>query len=269
MLIQRVITAVILVPLIILAIFRLSNEQLALVFTMITLIGAWEWSNLIELNYVFKKLAYVFLVGLLIFLIWEFAQTKFEIEIILLIASVWWLVVSLMLCFYKSSWLRSSGLSIILKISGFIVLVPAWLALVELHNHGVAMLMFFLIIIWVADISAYFFGKRFGKNKLAPELSPGKSREGVIGALFACVIVSIIGIQFFSVDKKAWIFFTILCVLTALISVVGDLFESLLKRKAGMKDSGKILPGHGGVLDRIDSITAAAPFYTLGLNWVI
>ena len=128
--------------------------------------------------------------------------------------------------------------------------------------------MFFFALIWVADIAAYFVGKRFGKNKLAPKLSPGKSREGVLGALLASVVMAIIGLQMFTFSKQASLYFIGLCVLTALISVVGDLYESLLKRNAGVKDSGTILPGHGGVLDRVDSITAAAPGYLLGLYWV-
>ena len=129
--------------------------------------------------------------------------------------------------------------------------------------------MFLLALVWVADITAYFVGKRFGKNKLAPLLSPGKSREGVIGALLASLVMAIIGLRIFTFDKQASMYFIGLCVLTALISVVGDLYESLLKRKAGAKDSGTILPGHGGVLDRIDSLTAAAPIYLLGLYWIL
>ena len=268
MLLQRIITALILAPLLILAIFKLSNSQLAIVLAAITLVGAWEWSNLIELSHTIKKIVYVGLIGITIFIFWKYAQGKYA-NVIYFVASLWWLLVLLMLAFYKSSWLHSTLLPKILMISVFIVLIPAWLALVKLHNFGISMLMFFLVIIWVADIAAYFVGKKFGKHKLAPELSPGKSREGVLGALLASLAVALVGTQIFSINKQVWFFFICLCVLTALISVVGDLYESLLKRKAGVKDSGKILPGHGGVLDRIDSITAAAPVYVLGLHWVV
>ena len=268
MLLQRIITALILAPLLILAIFKLSNSQLAIVLAIIALIGAWEWSNLIELSRTIKKILYVGLIGITIFIFWKYAQGKYE-NVIYFVASLWWLLVLLMLAFYKSSWLQSALLPKILMISGFIVLIPAWFALVKVHNYGIAMLIFFLVIIWVADIAAYFVGKKFGKHKLAPELSPGKSREGVLGALLASLVVALVGVQIFSINKQDWFFFICLCVLTALISVVGDLYESLLKRKAGVKDSGKILPGHGGVLDRIDSITAAAPVYVLGLHWIV
>ncbi len=268
MLKQRVITAIILGSIIVFAIFKLSNVYVAIIFAAITLIGAWEWSTLIGLRALMKKFLYAGLVGLLVLAIWFFIQPAQE-KLILLVASLWWACVVILLALYRSDWLQSSRLQSLLELSGFVVLVPAWLALIELHNINPAMLMFLLVLIWTADIAAYFVGKRFGKNKLAPELSPGKSREGVIGALLASIVVALIGISLLSIDSNVWIYFVGLCVLTALISVVGDLYESLLKRKAGAKDSGTILPGHGGVLDRIDSITAAAPGFVLGLYWLL
>ena len=268
MLIQRIITAAVLAPLILLAIFKLTNEQLAVFFAIIVLIAAWEWANLIGLVHILQKSVYILLIVVLGFVVWRIAQDSYEV-LLFSITSIWWILVLFMLFAYKKEWLQSDFLQKVLQISGFIVLIPAWLALIKLHHYGVAMLIFFLFIIWIADIAAYFIGKKFGKTKLAPELSPGKSREGVIGALIASVVVACVGMQIFTIENNKWIIFTVLCVFTALISVVGDLYESLLKRKAGVKDSGKILPGHGGVLDRIDSITAAAPVYVLGLNWVV
>jgi len=267
MLKQRIITAAILGSLIVLAIFKLTNSTIAIVFAGITLIGAWEWSTLIGLKNHFLKLLYVALVGAFVLIIWFFMQP--HENVFLLVTSFWWLSVVIMLILYKSNWLRSVWLQKLLEFSGFIVLVPAWLALTKLHDQGPETLMFLLALVWVADIAAYFVGKRFGKNKLAPLLSPGKSREGVLGALLASLVMAIIGLRIFTFDKQASMYFIGLCVLTALISVVGDLYESLLKRKAGAKDSGTILPGHGGVLDRIDSLTAAAPVYLLGLYWVL
>ncbi len=128
MLKQRVITAAIIGPLIILAIFKLSNPLLAIVFAAITLIGAWEWSNLVNIRYTTKKFLYVTLVGLFILAIWFFLQPEEE-NIVLLLASLWWVVVVVMLTLYQSSWLQSELLQTLLKYSGFIVLVPAWLAL--------------------------------------------------------------------------------------------------------------------------------------------
>jgi len=142
--------------------------------------------------------------------------------------------------------------------------------MLSVHKQQPFMLLFLFVLIWVADIAAYFTGKRFGRNKLAEQLSPGKTREGVLGATIGALLFSLVGIYFWQ-EKLAWglaIYFILLCVLSALISVVGDLFESLLKRNAGKKDSGSIIPGHGGVLDRIDSLLAASPGFMLGLYWL-
>jgi phosphatidate cytidylyltransferase len=129
-------------------------------------------------------------------------------------------------------------------------------------------LLFFFVLIWLADSAAYFSGKKFGRNKLAEQLSPGKTREGLWGALIATFILSLIGVLQFGLSPISSVYFIMLCLLTALISVVGDLYESLLKRNAGVKDSGFLIPGHGGVLDRIDSLLAAAPGFILGLYWL-
>jgi len=268
MLKQRVITGVILGLLIVLAVFKLPNSYLAIIFGLVSMIGAWEWANLIGLSHSIKKVFYVIMVAALMIASW-FLLNPMQISMILFAASLWWVGVTFMLAFYDSSWLQSSWLKNLLAYSGFIVLVPCWLGLTFLHQRGPEMLMFFLALIWAADIGAYFVGKRFGKKKLAAKLSPGKSREGVLGAFIAAIIFACFGIVLFSIHPQAWIYFVLLCALTALVSVVGDLYESLLKRKAGAKDSGTILPGHGGVMDRIDSLTAAVPGYVLVLNWIL
>ena len=268
MLKQRIITAVIFGSLMILTIFKLPNSFATIIFAGIALIGAWEWSALMGVKTNQKKLLYVVLIGVLMSFVWFFVFEPEQEKFILLIATLWWVGVVFLLILYKPAWLQSIRLQKLLVYSAPIVLVPAWLALKILHQQSPAMLMFLFALIWVADISAYFVGKRFGKKKLASELSPGKSLEGVYGALISTVLMAYIGVQIFSMDKKIWIYFIGLCVFITFISVVGDLYESLLKRKAGAKDSGTILPGHGGVLDRIDSLAAAAPGYVLGLSWL-
>ena len=268
MLKQRVITASILGPAIILAVFMLPNTYVTVLFGVVSLIGAWEWAALIGASHFIKKLLYVSLVAAMMIGIWLFIK-PLQANLILLLASLWWVAAIFLLVLYRSTWLQSSWLQNVLVYSGFIVLVPCWLSLTLLHKHSAVMVMFFLALIWIADIGAYFVGKRFGKNKLAAELSPGKSREGVLGALLASTVFGCIGIFLLSIQQPMWLYFIILCTFTALISVVGDLYESLLKRKADVKDSGTILPGHGGILDRIDSLTAAAPGYVLGLNWIL
>src|SRR5690606_17335644 len=135
--------------------------------------------------------------------------------------------------------------------------------LVRLHEHGPAVMLFLLLLVVAADVGAYFAGRRFGRNKLAPRVSPGKTWEGVIGGLLGAALIALAGGAWFGVPLVP---FVALCVVAVLASIVGDLTESLFKRHAGVKDSGTLLPGHGGVLDRVDSVTAAAPVFLIGLE---
>jgi phosphatidate cytidylyltransferase len=147
-----------------------------------------------------------------------------------------------------------------------LALVPSWVAMVRLrlsHPHGAEWVLFALLLVWVADIGAFFVGRRFGRIRLAPEVSPGKTWEGALGGLAVSALVAVAGAAWFRV---ALLPFLPLCLAAVGFSIVGDLTESLLKRFAGMKDSGSILPGHGGVMDRIDSLTGAAPVLLLGLT---
>lgn len=263
MLKSRVIASAILGILVVLAIFTLPNYLLAFIFAVIALLGAWEWSNLVGFSGIGWKIMYVFFISILLVITWIFAE-PYHVRIILFLAALWWAGVVMMLAVYETHWLQTKWLRRVLACSGFIVLIPAWLALTDLHRKDAGVVMFLFALVWAVDITAYFTGKRFGKRKLAPQLSPGKSRGGLWGALVASLILAVAGIYLFELNKTMWIYFGCLCLLTALISVVGDLYESLLKRKAGVKDSGRALPGHGGILDRIDSLTAAAPGFALG-----
>ena len=178
-----------------------------------------------------------------------------------------WLLIALALPWYRHSGHWSLLIRILLLGMGLDLLWISAHALVYLHSlteYGVLLLYLFSLV-WIADIGAYFSGKRFGKNKLAPAISPGKTREGVLGGLGLNLLW--IGIVFAISD--GWglgpVAFFVLSLITALLSIVGDLFISVLKREAGVKDSGKLLPGHGGMLDRIDSVTAAAPVFVGGM----
>jgi phosphatidate cytidylyltransferase len=141
-------------------------------------------------------------------------------------------------------------------------------SLVVIHRYNAGILLFVLAVIVVADTAAFFTGRRWGKTKLAPALSPGKTREGLFGALAATGLLGTLGAWLLRIDLVMWPYFVALVWITTLLSVTGDLFESLLKREAGVKDSGTLLPGHGGVLDRIDSLTAGAPAFALGFQWL-
>ncbi|HED18386.1 MAG TPA: phosphatidate cytidylyltransferase, partial [Gammaproteobacteria bacterium] len=151
------------------------------------------------------------------------------------------------------------------------LMVSTWLALVVLHSRpdqGAYWVLYLLVLVWVADSGAFFTGRQLGRTKLAPKVSPGKTWEGVFGGLVACALFAFAYARFFlGLQGAAMAGFVLVSLVTVLFSVVGDLLESLLKRQRGVKDSGALIPGHGGVLDRLDSLFAAAPIFLLGLRW--
>lgn len=280
MLIKRVITALILAPSTIAAIFYLPLSSFAALFLFVMAIGAWEWGPLMGFTSKIKRISFVLATSILISgfwlyypidSLWEQGQLKPFVLCIMWLAVVWW-VISAALTFlyprYSSFW--SSHRSI-RGVFGWLTLVPCWLAFVALRSHdysvepyhGAQLIMFLFLMVWSADIGAYFVGKSIGKHKLLPNVSPGKTLEGFLGGVFfACLFVSIAGF-FLGWETKQYLQILPITVLITTISVLGDLNESMFKRQAGVKDSGSILPGHGGVLDRIDSLTATAPIFVL------
>ncbi|HQT32326.1 MAG TPA: phosphatidate cytidylyltransferase [Thiobacillus sp.] len=148
---------------------------------------------------------------------------------------------------------------------GVVVLLPTWVALIYMHERGPAVLLGVMAVVWIADTAAYFSGRQFGRHKLAPAISPGKTWEGVAGALAALAIYAVVLSQLTALPSLS-LFFMVAGLLY--LSVLGDLFESWIKRVAGMKDSGTLLPGHGGVLDRIDALTSTLPIATGMLMWL-
>lgn len=264
MLRQRVITAAVAGIVAVAAVMMLPSKTLAAVLLAIVLVGAWEWARLAGLKSIPARVGYTLLVAVLAGFGWWMRQRGLQLPFVAL-GVVWWVFALVALASYQPGG-NASRIGMI--VAGLPVLAPSWLALVDLHAIRPSLLLYLFVLIWLADSAAYFTGKRFGKTRLAPALSPGKSREGVLGALVATLLLGLAGAQWFEAGLVAGAYFVLLSLLTALVSVEGDLFESLLKRRAGVKDSGRILPGHGGVLDRIDSLTAAAPVFWLGLYWI-
>jgi len=260
MLKQRVITALIIVPLVVLLVWLAPTWLLALVAGGMVLVGTWEWAVLSEENTLSFKLSNTTVTAILLYLLWLSRLDILILWIVALTALAWWLFA----LFWVSCWRREFH-GRIKFFCGMLTLMPAWVALVSLHasKDGVVKLLFLLALIWAADIGAYFVGKGFGKHKLAPEVSPGKTWEGVAGGTFALLLVSLLGV--WVVLPAQGYALILICLLTGWLSIVGDLSESLFKRKVGVKDSGRLLPGHGGVLDRVDSLTAALPAFWLGL----
>ena len=162
------------------------------------------------------------------------------------------------------------GARMLKLIAGSLCVIPAWCALGWLHSEalGPRWTLFALVLIWAADSGAYFVGSKFGKHKLAPAISPGKTWEGVVGGMAAAMLLAVLVLKGLGLSWSALPALALLTAITAGISVVGDLFESLMKRHAGLKDSGTIFPGHGGVMDRIDSLLAALPVFVVGKSWL-
>lgn len=266
MLKQRLITAAILIPVTLLFLFYASATAFLFVTAAIVLAASWEWAGLMQLRSAISKLFYLlFVVSCMA------ALTRAFIPGTIFLAICWWLLaLCLVIAYPRGSRVWAS--SVVVKgMMGLLVLLPCWLALNVIFDGqtGRQSILFLLLLIWGADSAAYFAGKKWGKTKLIPKVSPGKSVQGLSAAvLFAVLFSGVIAITG-GVPSGLIVLFPLLCVVTVLFSVLGDLFESMLKRAADMKDSGSILPGHGGILDRIDSLTAAAPIYLFGKGLLI
>lgn len=265
MLKQRVSTAVALALVFLGLLFYLPWFVFAIAFGIVLLIGAWEWANLAGLEQISQRLTYVgvaVVIALVVAWTTDWADNREYLKTCLMIACAWWALSLLWIQGFPASsiiW----GSSVARMIMGLMVLVPAWLACLYLISEpsGAWLVLLVVLLVAAADIGAYFTGKAIGRRKLAPEVSPGKSWEGVFGGAFFAILLAVSFNLIFRGD--AWLSLLSIAVLTALVSVVGDLLESMVKRYRGVKDSSRLLPGHGGVLDRIDGLVAAAPVFAL------
>ncbi|MCP4408968.1 MAG: phosphatidate cytidylyltransferase [Gammaproteobacteria bacterium] len=272
MLKQRLLTSLVLGVLTVSVVLWLPSMPLATLLLVVMLIAGWEWARLVGLSRSIARMTFVLVLGIGTGALWYISTIQQLRWAVMVTAGLWWLMVLVVLAVSQptspvSRIRRGAGRYGLWIAAGF-TLIPAWLALFMLHEIRPELLLFLLLIVWGADGMAFFAGKAFGRTKLAPALSPGKTREGLWGALAATLVIGTIGALWWELPALVAVYFTGLCLVTALFSVVGDLFESLLKRQAGVKDSGSLLPGHGGVLDRIDSLAAAAPIFVLGLYWI-
>lgn len=270
MLKQRVLTALLLAPLVLWGVLVATPMWFALALGVVFAMGAWEWSRLSGLVRWPGRLLYVLLAIAGMWLLYQgLSITNFAL-MVLVVAMMWWVMALMAVLSYPQGNLLWQQSALARGCAGMLVLLPAWLALVVLHSEeslGAIWVILLMLLIWAADTGAYFAGRRFGRHKLAPSVSPGKSWEGVAGGVVLALVVAVLATWWLSLAAH-WVAYLGLVMLTILISVLGDLSESLFKRIAGIKDSGGLLPGHGGILDRIDSLTAAAPLFVLGLLWL-
>lgn len=268
----RIVAAVIMAPVAICAVLFLPTPWLAVLLASLLMLGLWEWTELAGIKEKTPRLAYLAGNALLMTaVVWGAGHGLFTLKLLSVIGATWWLFVLIWLARYQFASADTPLNRIIKLLAGTLCAVPAWAALCWLHAstpHGAGWALFALAIAWAADTGAYFVGVRFGRVKLAPRISPGKTREGLAGGLACSLLLALAALPLLGLSWNALPQMLLLTLVTALMSVVGDLYESLLKRHADAKDSSNLIPGHGGLLDRLDSLLAALPVFVVAKVWL-
>lgn len=258
-------------------IFFLPIEQFSYFIGFIVTVAAWEWANLAGYTSQLARFSYAALVAISVFAASYFMQSNPELYFILLsLGAAWWLLACWLIIQYPKQvtlWQAKPVRAVL----GFLVLVPMWVGFMTLKTqaHSALIIVYVMLLIWGADTGAYVAGKTWGKAKLAPNVSPGKSWAGFWGGLVTTGLIAIIFALCINhwlrpISVEEFLPLALMTLITAVISVMGDLLESMMKRHRGIKDSSQLLPGHGGVLDRIDSMAAAVPvfaFLMVLLGW--
>ncbi|MES1925164.1 phosphatidate cytidylyltransferase [Salinisphaera sp. T31B1] len=270
MLVTRIATALVLVPLAVLGILFLPTFAIAFVFAVLMLMGAWEWGAFVGLTRT-PRLLFVLATAVAMACVAGLRSraTPVGIETVAIgLACLWWLAAVGWIVRFPDGWAETIGRPAITLVIGLVALVAPVAAVTYLHDSdtGAVLLVVFFFIVWAADTGAYMAGRTIGRHKLVPRVSPGKTREGAIGGIVAAIVFAGIGGWVLGYTGTRLAGFMVLGGWVAAISIVGDLGISMFKRHAGLKDSGTLFPGHGGVLDRLDSVLAAAPWFVAGLH---
>lgn len=276
----RVLAALVMAPVAIAAVLVLPTAWLMAASALLCLAALWEWTRLADLDDSLGRLVLLACnLALMVALVWGSRSAHIGalplFELTTVIGVLWWLLALLWMLHYDFA-AQSTGNARMAKLAaGTAAVVPAWCALALIHAespHGHGWLLLAMTLVWAADSGAYFTGRRFGgrwfgARRLAPRISPNKTLEGLVGGLALAALVAVAGAALLQVPSTKWPVVIGVALLTVLASVAGDLFESLLKRHAGVKDSGTAIPGHGGILDRVDSLLAALPVFAVGKAW--
>lgn len=266
MLRQRIITATLLIPLVVAAIFLFDTVWFSLLFALVAAIGAWEWAGLCKVSKIYQY-GYSSLIVMVLIGLYLIDDNNFY-NATIFCGVIFWLVAVILVFSYQAQRNLLPKSPFLLLTMGFLLLIPMWVSLIVLKSEsdtGPVLIMFLMLLIWGADTGAYFAGKKWGKHRLASRVSPGKTWEGSIAGVLSGIVITIAYVIVSNKDLNLGLAFIGVSVVTVSVSIIGDLMESMVKREANIKDSGSILPGHGGVMDRIDSLTAAAPVYVFGL----
>lgn len=277
----RILAALVMAPAAIGAVLFLPTGWLMLLSAVVFLAALWEWLKLSDIDDTLaRSILLACNLALMVALVWGSRSPHagslplFQLTVVL--GVVWWLLALLWLRHYDFASRHDGNARVFKLAAGTASVVPAWCALAVIHAsepHGHRWLLLALALVWAADSGAYFTGRRFGGQwfggrKLAPRISPNKTLEGVAGGVGLAMVVGVIGALLIGARLGQLPAVALVAAFTVLFSVAGDLFESLLKRHIGAKDSGTLIPGHGGVLDRIDSVLAALPVFALGKIWL-
>ncbi len=273
----RILAALLMAPLAIAAVLLLNTPWMAAASAVVLLAALWEWLRLTDIEDTLSRTA-LLLANLLLMVavVWASATgggSLILLKILVVVGVGWWLLAALWLRHYDFASDHDTKARVFKLAAGTLAVIPAWCALCVIHandggDNGSRWLLLALAIVWATDTGAYFAGRKFGKHKLAPRVSPNKTIEGFVGGALAGVLVAVVAAPLAGATAAQLPLVALVALLTVFASVVGDLFESLLKRHVGAKDSGTLIPGHGGVLDRIDSVLAALPVFALGQIWL-
>ena len=270
MLKYRLLTAFLMGPLILWAIYAMPENFFALFSFILVSIGAWEWGAFAGWIKPLQR-GLFFTVNILLFVTVLLLQNT-QLNLAVISASLlWWLICIPLLLFFpfkKTNLLQTQAVK---SVVGIVLLLGTLVSMVMIRNnpeYGSEFVLYLILIIWFADSGAYFAGRALGKNKLIPNVSPGKTWEGVVGAIVVSLIVAVVSLELLNIPSSHSIWFITITFITVVYSIVGDLSESMFKRMANLKDSGSLLPGHGGMLDRIDSLMSGLPVFLTGL-WLM